>query len=265
MAFSRHGKQVSFLKGEGPGRGLRIPEKFAREAQLASHSLGPLCCSRCPQFGVSPRKVRDLSALSSKPRPRAPSREAPCAPRPDARPRPPRLRLRAPKPPHWNPGWACRWGRPCRWGRRCGPTGLPPGRGGGGRRTRGRGRSRRPASRTPRPARSRGRRAEQELAQVGQAPAEVSGKLQLPLGAARRAHGGHRRRGSSGGREYRVPAPVRTSAPGPSPHPARPGLERSSAGAAPPGRSAGPSGAAASSHLWRRGPWTHLGGGRGGY
>lgn len=70
---------------------------------------------------------------------------------------------------------------------------------------------------------------------------------------------GARRRASSRGRERRVPHLSAPPLAAPA-HPARPGPER----AAPRGQSAGPPGAAASSHLWRRGPWTHLGGGRGG-
>lgn len=112
----------------------------------------------------------------------------------------------------------------------------PAGEGGVAGRGRARGGSRRPpiayASASPRrPARAqRAGGAQQELAEVCQAPAEVSGKLQLPLGASRPAHGDW---GGGGrlpprelrGRAHRVPAPVPNTAPAPAPplDPARTG------------------------------------------
>lgn len=215
MAFSLPGEPVSFLKGEGPGRRHRIPEKFPREARRPSHSLGSLGCSRCPQSGASGRNVRGLRPLLEAPAP-APRLGGVLPPRPrgpDPGPWPLHLQLRLPKPPRADSRCADRPGWACGWERRCAPR-RPRARNGGGA----------PADTWQEPnvpiahssaAPPPRERAKQELAEVCQILAEVSGKLQLPLGASRLAHGDRGweagcGRESCGGRAYRVPAPVRT-------------------------------------------------------
>lgn len=186
MAFSLHRKQVSFLKEAEPGRGHLIPKKFPREAQRTSRSLGSLRCSRCLRSGVSPRKVSDL-----RPGPGTQPGTRPSPARPDTGPCPLRLQLRLPKPPLSNSRCAGRRG--CWWERRCEPQRQQARKGW------------RPAelvlepkarityaSASP-PRRASAQpagRVEQELAEVCQAPAEVSGKLQLSLGVSGLAHGG---------------------------------------------------------------------------
>lgn len=220
MAFRLRSKQVSFPPGAEPGRGQRLPQKLPREAQRPSHSPGSLCCPRCPQAGVSPRKV-----LRFPPGPWHRAWGAPPAlppPPPSLMPAPGRgaspkrrTRIRA--------AWAGAGGRA---GGSAGasPRGCRRGGAGGPGRRRAPGGSPGPPSRTLRPPRgARPARSPRDARgagtrQVGQARAEVSGKLQLRLGAARRAHGD----GGGGrlpGREQRG-----KGAPGPGtcPHPPTP-------------------------------------------